>query len=270
VFVVGATGSAVLAVAALGLVTYGVISRGAPALSFTFLTKDPVGLAGGGIAPMIVGTVLIVAAAAAIAVPVAVLIALYLTEFAGPASRSARALRMTLDLLQGLPTIVVGLLVFGLIVSHNGDSGIAGSVALSIVMLPLIARSAQEQLLLVPLSLREGADALGVPRWRAVVGVIVPAARSGIVTGAILAVARAAGETAPLLICDSIFTPTTTFNIFGQGVPNIPILILESSDVGVPGAFARAWGAAFVLLGMILVANVGARLLLARSHTRLA
>jgi phosphate transport system permease protein len=248
-----------------------VASRGASVLSLSFITHNPVGLAGGGIAPAIVGTALIVACATLIATPLGVLTALYLTEFAGSGSRLGRVLRTVLDLMQGIPTIVTAVFVFGLMVEGHKESGFAGAVALSIVMLPLIARSAQEVLLLVPGSLREAADALGVARWRTILTVILPAALGGIVTGTILAVARAAGETAPLLVVDGIFNPDQVqLNIFGHGVPNIPVLILETSDLGVPQAFARAWGAAFVLLAMILIANLGARLLLARYRARLS
>jgi phosphate transport system permease protein len=267
-----ASGSAIAAVVMLAIVVYAVFARGAGALSFKFLTANPSGLAGGGIANALTGTALIVAFAAVIAIPIGILTGLYLTEFAGPRSRSAGALRLLLDLLQGLPTVVVGLFIFGLIVTpQQRESGFAGSVALSIVMLPLIARSSQEVLMLVPGSLREAADALGVSRWRTVLGVILPAALGGIATGAILAIARAAGETAPLLLVDGIFNPNTTeLNLFGHGVPNIPILILNTSDLAIPQAFTRAWGAAFVLLVCILLANVGARILLARSRTAMS
>ena len=259
-----------VAVAVLVLVTYDVAKQGASALSWSFITKNPVGLVGGGIANAIIGSTLIITFATLIALPVGVLTALYLTEYAKPTSRAARALRTALDLLQGVPTIVVGLFVFGLMVVGHGDSGFAGSVALSIVMLPLIARSSQEVLLLVPGTLREAADALGVERWRAILTVVLPAAAGGLVTGAILAVARAAGETAPLLLVDGLFNPNTTqLEIFGHGVPNIPVLIYTASNLGIPEALARAWGAAFVLLGLILIANIGARLALARYRARL-
>lgn len=268
------TGGSILAAAAavliLAIVVWDVAKRGASALSWDFLTTNPVGLVGGGIANAIIGTTLIVAMATVIAMPVGVATAVYLTEFAGPRSRSGRALRTALDLMQGIPTIVVGLFVFGLLVDGHGDSGFAGSVALAIVMLPLIARSSQEVIRLVPETMREAADALGVQRWRTILTVILPAALGGIVTGTILAVARAAGETAPLLLTDSLYNPTQTqLNIFGHGVPNIPVLILTTSNLGIPQAFARGWGAAFVLLGMILIANVGARVLLARYRARL-
>lgn len=269
--VAGATASALLAVAVLAIVVLGVASRGLQAINLRFVTKDPpeFGGSGGGILSAIVGSALIVALATVITVPIAVLCAIYVTEFAGPSSRTARIVRASLDLMQGLPTVVVGLFVFGLIVTAtDAESGFAGAIALSIIMLPLVARSAQEVLLLVPNGLREAADALGVPRWRSVVGVILPAAMGGIVTGTILAVARAAGETAPLLIVDGIFTPSTTINLFGHGMPNIPVLIWTASEAADPNGFARAWGAALVLLVVILVANIGARVFLARSRAR--
>lgn len=265
---IGASLSAVGAVLLLGDVVYTVFSHGAPAVSFDFLTTNPAGLAGGGIANALLGTGAIVAFAALIAVPAGVLTGLYLTEFAGPASRTAQILKLVLDLLQGLPTIIVGVVVFGVLVATTHvESGFAGSVALAMVMLPLIARSSQEVLLLVPRSLREAADALGVPRWRSVLGVVLPAATGGIATGAILSIARAAGETAPLLFVDSIYNPTATqLMLFGHGVPSIPIFILTTYDLPDPSALTRAWGAALVLLTFILLANVGARLLLARSR----
>jgi phosphate transport system permease protein len=269
---VTASGSALFAVAMLVLVVYAVASRGAPALNLDFLIKNPSGLAGGGIANALIGTALIVAFGALIAVPIGILTGLYLTEFAGPEARSARVLKLVLDLLQGLPTIIVGVVVYGLLVATTHlESGFAGSVALSIVMLPLIARASQEVLLLVPGSLREAADALGVDRWRTVLGVILPAAVGGIATGAILSIARAAGETAPLLFVDSIYNPNTTqLSIFGHGVPSIPIYIFTTFDLPDPNALTRAWGAAFVLLVFIMLANVAARILLARTRAKMS
>jgi phosphate transport system permease protein len=265
-----ATAAAVAAVAVLVIVLYGVVVRGAAALNLGFVFTNPQGLTSGGIANSLLGTLEIVAAAALIALPLGILTGLYLTEFAGPRSRTARILKLALDMMQGLPTIVVGLFVYGLIVipTHT-ESGFAGAIALSIVMLPLIARASQEVLLLVPGTLREAADALGVNRWRAVVTVILPVATGGIVTGAILAIARAAGETAPLLICDSLYNPTSTsFNLF-HGVPSIPMLIYTSYDLPLASAVTRAWGAALVLIIFILLANIVARLVLARSRGKM-
>jgi phosphate transport system permease protein len=267
----GAVIAALLAVGALGLVTFDVVKSGASALSLGFLTTDPpqFGGPGGGIRSDIVGTAIIVVLAAVMAVPVGVLIAIYLEEFASSRSRVGGALRMGLDLMQGVPSIVVGIFILGLIVTvQHKDSGFAGSVALAIIMLPLVARSTQEVLRLVPGALREAADALGVNRWRSILTVILPTALGGILTGSILAVARAAGETAPLLVADSTFGPHLTFNWFGP-MPNIPVSILTASEALDPTGFARAWGAAVVLLVLILLANVGARLLLARSRRKM-
>jgi phosphate transport system permease protein len=264
----GAWASAAIAVAVLVIVVYSVAQRGGSALSWHFLTRDPplFGGGSGGIAPAIVGTGLIVALAAAIATPVGILVALYVTEYAG--RRSERLIRGALDAMQGLPSIVVGVVVFGLLVTGHGQTGFAGSVALAIIMLPLIARGSQEVLLRVPASLREAAEALGVSHWRTVVGVILPSSIAGIVTATILAIARAAGETAPLILLSSTFSNGVTINIFGQALPNIPVMIFQLSEGNDPTGFSRAWGAAFVLLASILLANIGARMLLARSRRR--
>jgi phosphate transport system permease protein len=264
----GQTTSALLAVAVLGILVYSVASRGASALSLDFLTKDlPLaGTAGGGIAPAIIGTAVIVALATAIAMPIGILVALYLTEFAGRSL--ARAIRLALDLLNGLPTVVVGLFVFELLVVGHHQSGFAGSFALAIIMLPLIARATQEVLLLVPPSLREAADALGVSHWRTVRGVVLPTARGGILTATVLAVARAAGETAPLIFVSSIYANTVSVNPFGgKALPNIPVYIFNVSEAADPYGFARAWGAAFVLLAFILLASLSARALSRRQST---
>jgi phosphate transport system permease protein len=256
------TAAALLAVGVLGIVVYSVVQRGASALSLDFLTKDipPSGTPGGGIAPAIIGTAIIVALATAIAMPIGILVALYLTEFA--ARSVGRVVRLALDLLNGLPTVVVGLFVFELLVVGHHQSGFAGSFALAIIMLPLIARATQEVLLLVPPSLREAADALGVSHWRTVRGVVLPTARGGILTATVLAVARAAGETAPLIFVSSIFANTVSVNPFGsQAMPNIPVYIFNVSEAADPYGFARAWGAALVLLTVILLASVGARTL---------
>jgi phosphate transport system permease protein len=261
------TVAAVLAVAVLGIVIYSVIQRGAGAISLDFLTKAPpqFGGAGGGIAPMIIGTGLLVAVATAIAAPLGILIAVYMTEFAGP--RAGGLVKLALDLLNGLPSIVIGVFVFGLLVVGTDHlSGFAGSLGLAIVMLPLVARASQEVLLLVPNSMRDAARALGVSNWRMVRGVLLPTALGGILTGTLLAVARAAGETAPLLFVSGIFANKTSFDLFGQGIPNIPVEIFQLSEQADPSGFTRAWGAALVLFAFILLTNIGARLLFARSR----
>ncbi len=262
----GATAAAVLAVIVLGILVYSVAQRGLGAISIDFLTKAPplFGGPGGGIAPAIVGTALIVAVATLIAMPVGILVALYMVEFAP--RKVAGPIQLALDMLNGLPSIVVGLFVFGLLVVGHTQSGFAGSLALAIIMLPLIARSTQEVLQLVPDTMREAADALGISRWRSVVGVILPAAMSGIVTGTVLAIARAAGETAPLIFTTSIFANGTTFSMFGQAIPNIPVQIFTLSESADPSGYERAWGAALVLLVFILATNILARTLLSRTR----
>jgi phosphate transport system permease protein len=266
----GASAAALFAVLLLGFVVYGVVSRGAPALSFSFVFTNAQGLAGGGILNYLIGSIEVVLIGAAIAAPIGILTGLYLTEFAGRRSRVGRLMAIALDVLQGVPTIVTGLFVFGLIVIPlHQESGFAGAIALAIVMLPLMARASQEVLLLVPGNLREAADSLGVARWRAVVTVIVPAAAGGIVTGVILATARAAGETAPMLLANGIYNPNSIqLNPF-KGVPTVPMFIWTAYDL--PGQLAqnRLWAAAFVLLVLILVANVGARVLLRRSRAKM-
>lgn len=260
----GATFAAMAAVAVLGIVIYSVLVRGGSALSFEFLTKG----APNGIGPAIVGTALIVALATAIAMPLGILVALYLAEFAG--ERAARSIRHALDLMNGLPSIIIGLFIFGLLVDHQHQSAYAASIALAIIMLPLIARGSQEILLLVPNSLREAADALGVSRWRTVLGVILPSALGGIVTSTVLAVARAAGETAPLLLLCSLGNNAHySFNIT-EAVPNIPMTIYSLSEEANPEGFTRAWGAGFVLLACIVIASLAARVLLARSRRKIA
>jgi phosphate transport system permease protein len=264
-----ATGGALIAVAVLGILIAAVIVHGAKVLSWHFLTQSPpeFGGNGGGIAPAIIGTALIVAAATAIAMPIGVLMAVYLTEFAG--ARGARPIRLVLDVMNGLPSIVIAIFIFGLLVVGHHQSGIAASIALAIIMLPLIARSAQEVLLLVPNAQREAADALGVTRWRSILGVILPAALGGILTGTVLAVARAAGETAPVLLLSSIAPQgEVRTNIFSEPVSNIPMYIFNASEAADPAGFSRAWGASFVLLMFILISSLGARALLARSRTK--
>ena len=261
----GATLAAVGAVAVLVIVIAAVVSHGLGALSIDFLTKGtPVG-----IAPAIVGSAAIVLVATAIAMPVGILTALFVTEFAN--KRVAAQIRLMLDLLNGLPSIIIGLFIFGLIVKPTQQqSALAASVALAIIELPMIARGSQEVLLLVPGSMREAADALGVSRWRTVRKVILPSALGGILTSTVLAVARAAGETAPLLLICSVFDSRHVSLHLTEAIPNIPVTIFELSEEGNPEGFTRAWGAGLVLISFILFASLGARALLARSKRRMA
>ncbi len=265
-----ATAAALLAVAVLIIVILSVALKGASALSLDFFTQaPPIDGPGGGILPEIVGTGLIVGLATAFALPIGILIALFLNEFASP--RVAYPIRLALDLLNGLPSIVIAVFVYGLLVIGSGQKGVDGSIALAIIMVPLIARATQEVLRLVPQTQRDASLALGMSRWRTTLGIVLPACLSGIVTGAVLAIARAAGETAPLLLTTSFFTPNqgVTANIFGQAIPNIPMEIFTQLDAANPADHARAWGAALVLVALILLVSVTARVLLARSRRKM-
>ncbi|HET7508156.1 MAG TPA: phosphate ABC transporter permease PstA [Solirubrobacterales bacterium] len=259
-----ATGAAVIAIGVLAIVIWTVVARGAKAIDLDFIfTGYPTG-----VGPMLLGTIVISLVATAMAMPLGVLIALFLTEYAG--SRVARPLKLTLDLLNGLPSIILGLFVFALLVNHKQQSGFAGSVALAIIELPLIARGSQEVLLLVPKALREASDALGVARWRSVLTVVLPTALGGIVTATVLAVARAAGETAPLILASSVFDPKTfSVNPF-EALPNVPTWIYKLSEEGNPEGFTEAWGMSLLLVSFILFASLGARALLARSKRKLS
>ena len=263
-----ATLASVAAVGVLGVLVGSVLVKGIPALSWSFLTEGPVyfGQTGGGIAHALVGTALLVAMATAMAVPVSVLAAIYVSEFAAP--RIAQAIRVSLDVLNGVPSIVIGIFVFTLLILGHAQSGWAGSVALAVIMLPLVARSTMEVLALVPASIREASLALGVSRWRTVLNVILPTTLSGILTGTTLAVARAAGETAPLLFTSSIYGNEVTTDVT-KALPSIPVTIFNYSEAPDPALHAQAWAAAFVLIAFVLVTSLGARLFLARTRRRL-
>jgi phosphate transport system permease protein len=267
-----ATAAAFVAVAILVIFIFSIVQRGASAISLSFLTHNPLETFSlsptapvGGIANAIVGSALIVAVGALIALPLGVLIALFLTEFATP--RLAAPVRLALDLLYGLPSIVIALFLYGLLVVNHGQAGVYASFALAIIMVPLIARTTSESLQLVPKELRDASHALGISRWRTTVGLTIPSALGGIVTGTVLAVARAAGETAPVLLLSSLADPiTTSTSVFRLPLNNLPLDIYNFSVEGGSVNFAKAWGAALVLVTFVLVANFAARALHARSR----
>jgi len=264
-----ATIAALLALAVLAIVVVSVANRGAGAISWDFLTKPQAlfGQPGGGIANAIVGTALLVGMATAIALPIGVLTAIYLTEFAP--KRIAVPIQVVLDVLAGLPTIVLGIFVYALLVIGHTQSGYAGAFALAIIMVPLVARATQEVLLLVPSTLREASLALGVRRWRTVIGVILPTSVGGVLTGTVLAIARVAGETAPLLFTSSIFANSVQTDVT-KALPNIPVLIFTYSEQPDPALHEQAWAAALVLMAFVLLASLAAKALLARSRRKLA
>ncbi len=265
--------AAAIAIAVLALVVVSVVIKAAPAINPDFLVKDPnptaslFGKVSGGIANSIVGSGILIAIASAISIPIAILVAVYTTEFA-PA-RVATTIRFALDLLNGVPTIVIGIFIYGLLVIGHTQSGWAGAIALAIVELPIVARSAQEVLALVPDSLHEAGLALGLRRWRIVLRIVLPTARGGLVTGAVLGVARVAGETAPLLFTSSIFSNLGISTSPAQALPNIPVTIFTLSESASPGDHAQAWAAALVLILFVLVVSVVARTFNERSRRKL-
>lgn len=263
--------AAAIAVAILGVVVWSVARRGAGQLNLDLLTKTPVAFSltpvKQGLANAFAGSLVLVGLATVMALPVGILVAVYLNEFARPAVRSGVGL--ALDVLNGIPTIVIGIFVFGLIVVGRGQSGFAGAFALAILMLPLVARSTLEVLALVPNSLRAASLALGVPRWRTTLSIVLPQTIGGILTGTTLAVARIAGETAPLLFTSSIVGNNVSWDPH-QALQTIPVAIFELSENPDPTQHARAWAAALVLLIFILVASLGARWLATRGRRRLA
>lgn len=261
--------AALLAVALLLLVIGSVVVKGIGAISFSFITQNPApfGQPGGGIANAIVGTAILVGIASLISIPIGILIGVYTAEFAPP--WIGISVRFALDVLNGVPTIVTGVFIFGLLVVGGQQSGWAGSVALAVVMLPIVARSAQEVLALVPRSLREAALALGLRRWRVVLRIVIPTAAGGLVTGAVLGIARVAGETAPLLFTSSVFSNLGITTSPSQALPNIPVSIFTLSESPSPTDHARAWAAALVLIFMVLVLNIIARTFHDRSRRRL-
>jgi phosphate transport system permease protein len=250
------------AVAVLGLVVWAVAIRGASVLSWHFLTSDlaiPFSPAVGGIGPLIVGSAILVGIATAIALPTGVLVALFLEEFAPGWLRVP--IQLAIDLMTGLPTVIIAIFVFSALVYGHAENGLAGSIGLAIVMLPLITRATQEVLRLVPAHQREGALALGVSRWRTIVGVVLPASLGGILTGTVLAIARAAGETAPLLFVTGIYGRQLAYQPT-HALPNMPVQIFIWSESPDPLDHKRAWATALVLMIFVLITSLTARIVL--------
>jgi phosphate transport system permease protein len=266
----GVLGAAtIVALVPLVLVIYYLFHKGLAAWSKDFFTTDPNGnFLGypGGIRSAILGTIEIVALATLISVPIGIGVALYLTEY-GKDSAFANIVRYFVDVMTGVPSIVFGLFIYiVLVLARVGGTFAAwkGSVALSLLMLPIVIRSSEVVLLLVPSSLREAALALGAPRWRVVARVVLPTSLSGLVTGALLAIARGAGETAPLLFTVAFAQGLT--GKLGQPMNSLPIQIYN--DIQSPRAevVTRAWGAALTLVLMILLLNLIARAASRRSR----
>jgi len=257
--------AAAIGVGILVVMVWSIASKGWSALNLDLLTKPPIPFsftnAPQGLSNAFAGTLVIVALATAMALPVGILVAVYLNEFAPPTIRSS--IGLVIDVLAGVPAIVVGIFVFVLLVVGSGQSAIKGAFALAILMLPFVARTTMEVLALVPNSLREASLGLGVAHWRTTLSIVLPRAAGGIVTGTVLAVARVAGETAPLLFTSSIAGTQTSWNPT-HALQTIPVAIFELSESPDPKDHARAWAAGFILLLFILLTGLTARWLSAR------
>jgi phosphate transport system permease protein len=257
-----------VAVAMLVVIVASVFLKGASALNWDFFTKNAAvyGATGGGIANAIVGTAVLVLVATLMAVPVGILVAIYLGEFARPVV--ATPLRVALDVFTGIPSIVIGIFVFALLVVGNGQSGWAGAFALALIMLPYIARGTDEVLTLTARTTREASLALGASRSYTVLHATLPTAVGGIVTSTVLAIARVAGETAPLLFASSIAANVVSGNP-SHPLASIPITIFTYSESPSPDQHAQAWAAALTLIVFVLAISVLARLGAARHMRKL-
>jgi len=258
--------SFVLVIIPLGFVLWTTIAKGIGIISWQFLTSPiPPSVAPaneGGIGPAVLGTFLITGLATVMAVPLGILGAVYLNEYGGRGVLS-RLIAFMSDVMTGVPSIVMGLFLFSIWVLYFGFSGFAGALALGCLMLPIVIRSTDEMLKLVPNPLREGSYALGATKARVTMTVVLPAAIGGIVSGALLAIARAAGETAPLLF--TILTVTTANpNVFSGPNTAIPAQIFANATSSFTGAQARAWGASLTLIVIAFVLMIAARFVTAR------
>jgi len=262
-FVVACALSVGLALVPLAFVLFFVISQGVQSLNLDFFTHNPrpVGEPGGGMANAIVGTLILTGLAATMAVPIGILSGVYLSEYRG--SRLASAVRFAADTLNGVPSIVIGVFAYAVVVLPlRHFSTLAGGFALGVMMIPIITRTTEELLLLVPSALREGALALGATRARAVFTVIVPAALPGIITGVVLALARIAGETAPLLFTS--FNNRFFSTSLSQPISSVTVQVFTYAISPYEDWHRQAWAGALVLVSIVLLCSMAARFAAAR------
>lgn len=263
-------GAFALALIPLGSVTWSAISQGMARFDVNFFTmsmRNVVG-PGGGALHAITGTLLVTGAATAISVPIGLLAAIYLAEY-GAGKRLAKAITFFVDVMTGVPSIVAGLFAYALmtlIIGPNNGFGLSGSVALSVLMIPVVVRSSEELLRLVPNELREASYALGVPKWLTITRVVLPTAVSGIISGVILAIARVIGETAPLLVAAG-FTASMNNNLFANPMMTLPVYVYDSYQhpgVDVQVYLDRAWAGALTLILIVMLLNLIGRLIARR------
>jgi phosphate transport system permease protein len=248
--------AALLGMAMLAWILTIVILKGMPAINWEFFTELPAppGLPGGGLANAIIGTLMITLLAGLIGVPIGLAAGVWLAEF-GQQSKTAEAIRFAANLLMGTPSIIIGVFVYVIMVMTTGNfSGTAGAVALAIIMLPVVARTAEDMLSLVPSALREAALALGVPRWKATLGIVFRAAKSGLLTGVLLAVARVSGETAPLLFTalNSPYWPESV----NEPTANLTVTIFNYAMSPYDDWQTLAWGASLLIAASVLGTTV--------------
>jgi phosphate transport system permease protein len=259
----------VVALIPLASILIEVIKNGAGALSLEFLTESPgaIGSGSGGIGPAIQGTLIVIALTSLIGAPVGVLAGIYLSEFASN-SRFAYVVRFLNDVLTGLPSIVVGIVGFVVIVLTIGSFSVwAGAFALSIIMVPIVVRVTEETLKIVPNSIREAGYSLGVPKWKVVVFIVLASAKSGVLTGIVLALSRIAGETAPLIM--TILGTSLFFTGFGDPVDALPLRIWRLASQPYESAHEFGWAAALILILLVLAMSVGLRMLAYRKGFRI-
>jgi phosphate transport system permease protein len=257
-FVAFSACSVLLALVPLVLILFFVVSQGIQALNFEFFTRmpTPVGEPGGGMANAIVGTLILAGLASIFALPIGILSGIYMSEYAG--TRLASAMRFAADTLNGVPSIVVGVFVYGIaVLPFKQFSALAGGLALGIMMIPIIARTTEELLLLVPITMREGALALGATRAKAVFTVVLPAALPGIITGVVLALARIAGETAPLLF--TAFNNRFFSTSLGQPISSLSVQVFTYAISPYEDWHRQAWAGALVLVMIVLTSSLLAR-----------
>lgn len=249
----------VLALLPLGSILFEVIVRGAPEISWAFLTQVPgaEGQTVGGIGPAIQGTLILIGLTSLFGIPVGIMSGVFLAEYGD--NKYASLMRLFNDVLTEFPSIVAGVTIFLAFVIYFGHfSPLAGALALSFILIPIVARTTEESIKLVPNSLREASSALGVRRWRTTVSVVIQAARAGLVTGSLLAVARIAGESAPLIM--TTLGNSYYFQGFNQPMDALPLRIWRDALQPYPDIQNAGWGAAFVLIAMVLMINIGVRL----------
>jgi phosphate transport system permease protein len=258
-------GAFVVAVIPLGFVMFYVITKGISQISIDWFIRDipaTARRAGPGMGPAIAGTIVITLGAAVMAVPLGILGAIYLHEYGGK-GWLAKLVRFMADVMTGVPSIVMGLFIYTVWTLRFGLMGFGGSLALGCLMLPIVIRSTEEMLRLVPDELRQGSYALGNRKWRTIVTVVLPAALPGIVSGVMLAVARAAGETAPLLFTIGA-AKNLNLNLFEGPMTALSVQIFGNASTSYEAAQDRAWGAALTLVGLVFLCTVAARVVSSR------